>query len=78
MSQLVGIKSLVYFISGKPWVISRINVLLDILLSELSWLCLESILIQTLSTLDDAQHTLLEHGVNYARHLLGKFWEQGS
>lgn len=44
---------------------------------QCSWLCLESTLIQTLSTLDDAQHTRLEHGVNYAQHLLGKFGNRG-
>ncbi len=27
--------------------------------------------------LDDAQHILLEHDVNYAPHLLGKFGNRG-
>lgn len=44
---------------------------------QLSWLSSVSKQIQTLSTLDDAQHTLFEHGVNYAEHLQGKLRDWG-
>lgn len=41
---------------------------------QLSWLCLESILCQTLSILDDVHHTVrVEYGINYAQRALGKF-----